>query len=673
MANSSEHKYEMTMSLNVLNHLGIGLYSNVPAVLSEAIANAWDADASHVDINMDVPNGIITIQDDGHGMSVTDANQKYLAVGYERRVSGGATSPKGRSVMGRKGIGKLSLFSIANTVEVHSVKDGVCHGFRMNIDDIRTRASDTSSGVYHPEPVDVASSDLDSGTRIILTDMKRRLNRTGRALRRRLARRFSVIGERHGFEIILDEAPVTIKDRGYHDKLQYIWTFGDKGDEIASIVENIEYRNQLPNTVELEDANYTIDGWIGTARKPGDLKEQETGESINGIIIMVRNKLAQENILDEFGDENLYSEYVIGEIHADFLDQDDKDDIATSSRQRLIEEDPRYQSLKRALERSLRIVQNEWRNRRNQVGLASATNIIPQIQTWYSSLNPDHKRAAERLFGKINQLKIESDYELGQLFISGILAFESFKLRNLLSRLDEVSPGNLGVLRDVFIQLDDLEATAYYQITKDRLEVISKFDNLVEDDEIEKMLQEHLYNHLWLLDPSWERATKTAYMERQIRTALDGVDVDLTEEERNSRLDIGYTTNGKKHVIIELKRSSRLLSTAELNVQIEKYYGAASKVLQQTGRSSEPIEFICVIGRPLRDWSNPDGERMSRNTLDGLNARVVMYKELIENASKAYYDYTERNIEAGRIHELIKSIESEYVQALRPEDAASVP
>jgi len=33
----------MTIDLNVLNHLGIKLYSSIPAVLSEAVANAWDA------------------------------------------------------------------------------------------------------------------------------------------------------------------------------------------------------------------------------------------------------------------------------------------------------------------------------------------------------------------------------------------------------------------------------------------------------------------------------------------------------------------------------------------------------------------------------------------------------------------------------------------------------
>ena len=47
-----ETKYEMSLSLNVLNHLGLNLYSNVPAVLSEAVANAWDADAEHVDVDI---------------------------------------------------------------------------------------------------------------------------------------------------------------------------------------------------------------------------------------------------------------------------------------------------------------------------------------------------------------------------------------------------------------------------------------------------------------------------------------------------------------------------------------------------------------------------------------------------------------------------------------------
>jgi hypothetical protein len=42
--------YRMTVDLNVLDHLGINLYSNIAAVLTEAVANAWDADAVNVEI-----------------------------------------------------------------------------------------------------------------------------------------------------------------------------------------------------------------------------------------------------------------------------------------------------------------------------------------------------------------------------------------------------------------------------------------------------------------------------------------------------------------------------------------------------------------------------------------------------------------------------------------------
>ena len=81
------HRYAMTLSLNVLRHLGFGLYSNIAAVLSEVVANAWDADAENVRVSIDATDGHVTIEDDGHGMTVEDANQKYLTVGYERRHS----------------------------------------------------------------------------------------------------------------------------------------------------------------------------------------------------------------------------------------------------------------------------------------------------------------------------------------------------------------------------------------------------------------------------------------------------------------------------------------------------------------------------------------------------------------------------------------------------------
>ena len=668
MSDDGERKYRMTLSLSVLKHLGFGLYSNVPAVLSEAVANAWDADARNVSIEIDADpwSGKITIQDDGHGMTVADANERYLHVGYERRkAANGARTPSlDRPVMGRKGIGKLSLFSIARTVEIHSVRESERHGFRMDAGRIEEAIKDGDGGEYFPDPVSSEDVDLEVGTRIILTNMKRQLHRSSKPLRRRLARRFSIIGPKHGFEIELDGRPITIEDREYHDKVQYIWTFGNRGSEFASVASNLERHSPRQGMIEVDGETFKVDGWIGTAAEAGQLKDQDTKESINKIVIMVRDKLAQEDILEDFGEGGVYSKYIMGEIHANFLDLDHREDIATTSRQRIIEDDPRYEALRAKLLEYVKDIQSEWTDLRNAGGRDVAMEF-PQIKEWYRNLSSDHKKSAERLFGKINRLPIDDPSQRRQLFISGILAFESLRLRSLLYRLDEVSVENLGVLEEVFHQLDDLEASAYYQIAKDRLEVIGKLTSLTDDNAKERAMQEHLYKHLWLLDPSWERATHTERMETRIHRALDGAYDTLTDEQKDARLDIYYTTTGNKHVIIELKRAARILDTSDLHGQISKYRGSAKNVLQDLGKANEPLEFICVIGRRLRDWDDrPDGETESRQSLDALNAHVVMYDELIQNALEAYQDYVDRRDEVGRVYDLVTAISSEDVQAI---------
>ena len=662
---TGEHRYGMTLSLNILRHLGFGLYSNIAAVLSEVVANSWDADAEQVGISIDVDGSKIIIQDDGHGMTVEDANQKYLVVGYERRKTGGRTPRFDRPVMGRKGIGKLSLFSIARTVEVHSVRNGDKHGFIMDSGDIEKKIKEGREVQYHPRPVDPEGIDLDCGTRIVLTNMKRQLQWTGKALRRRLARRFTIIGPQHHFEMELDGQPVTIEDRDYQDKLQYIWTFGEVGLQNRDTARNLEHSEERSCGIA-DHPGLAVDGWIGTAFKAGQLRDSDTSESINKIVVMARRKLAQEDILEEFGEGGLYSKYIFGEIHADFLDLDDHEDIATTSRQRLIEEDPRYQALRTKLLAELKYIQGRWTELRNLQGTEQAF-AFPQIKEWFGELDPDQGKAAERLFGRINQLLIDDENQKRQLFVSGVLAFESLKLRNMLHRLDEVSTENLEALNQVFIQLDDLEASAYYQIAKDRLEVIRKLTGLVDDNAKERALQEHLYKHLWLLDPSWERATHTERMEQRIQTALQGVYDSLTEEQQAARLDIYYSTTGNKHVIIELKRAARVLGTTDLHGQISLYYSAAEKVLADTGRSSEPLEMVCVVGKRLKDWDeSPTGEERSRESLRALNARLVSYDELIDNALRAYQDYVDRGQEAGRVYRLIQEISEQDVDAIRP-------
>ena len=136
--------------------------------LTEAVDTAWDADAEKVDIRIDPDGKWIEIADDGMGMSVADMNDKYLRVGYRRReeVSGRVT-PKGRPVMGRKGLGKLSLFSIADTIEVHSAKDGGAHGLRMTVSGIHDSVRDQKP-FYSPARLAAGEVTVLTATQLII-------------------------------------------------------------------------------------------------------------------------------------------------------------------------------------------------------------------------------------------------------------------------------------------------------------------------------------------------------------------------------------------------------------------------------------------------------------------------------------------------------------------------
>ncbi len=181
-ASVGDEIYTLTIDLNVLEHLGINLYSNVPAVLTEVVANAWDANATEVEIDVDSGLQYISIRDNGFGMTVSDINNKFLRVGYKKRAGDVDLTPAPfyRPVMGRKGVGKLAPFSIAETIEVYSTCDGVKSALSMNVDAIKLAASDRDESgnpkdpeIYHPKPIAPKFCPDVNGTVIRLYDLKK--------------------------------------------------------------------------------------------------------------------------------------------------------------------------------------------------------------------------------------------------------------------------------------------------------------------------------------------------------------------------------------------------------------------------------------------------------------------------------------------------------------------
>lgn len=604
-------EYKMALDLGTLRHLGIGLYSNVPDALSEAVANAWDADASRVSIS--TSGDRIVIEDDGCGMTVADANKKYLRVGYERRKEEGGKTPKGRPVMGRKGIGKLSLFSVADNVMIHSVRGDERHGFAMRVGDIED--SIKRNEPYFSEPIG-AAPDLEAGTRVTLSGLKSAVY--GVPLKMRLARRFGIIGEIDGFEVAVNGDGIGVEDRGYYENLQYVWNFGGGGKYDAGASRGGPQKFSEEIRVKLDGGDVPLDGWIGTVHRPGQLRDADTGDNMNRVAVMVRGKVVQEDMLGDLARGGVHSGYIVGEICADFLDADDEEDIVTTGRQRIKEDAPRYEALAEAVQRALGVIEQKWNGLRGEEGLRRA-RVVPEIDKWYEALGLDHKRMAKSLFGGINRMPIDDDGDRRRLLIGGILAFESLRLRDVLDRLSRVGAGGtegLDTLRDMFLQLDDLDASAYYQTAKSRLGVIGKLVDIADGDGLERVVQRHLFDHLWLLDPSWERAAGTEYMETEVNRALDAAAAG--EGDQRGRLDIKYRTAAGKHIVIELKRPGVRVETGGLVTQISKYERAVRRALDKAGRGDEPVEFVCVVGEDPVDWGDPGGRDMSEKVACGI-------------------------------------------------------
>lgn len=647
--------YRMTVDLNVLEHLGINLYSNIAAVLTEVVANAWDADAELVDITIDQESNRIEITDDGVGMSIDDMNTKYLRVGYRRREEDnlyGKHTAKGRQVMGRKGLGKLSLFSIAQTIELQSAKDGVAHGLRMRVSDIKESVRKQEPH-YTPTPLAEKNISISNGTKIVLNDIKRqRLGPGTTALRTRLARRFSVIGESTGFAVTIDDAPVTPADRGDLPTAQFLWTFGTFTPDSESAPALLEHES-LPNSLPGWNKEWHINGWIGTAKLPKQL-DSDTAGNLNSIVVFARGRLIHENILDKVNDGRLYTKYLTGQIEANFLDTDDKPDIATSDRQRLQEDDPRYTQLTPFLRSSLTKVESRWLEWRRKHEVKQAQLTSPAITDWLDTLPRGYRNSAEILIARLSAIPIDKDDDRKLLYRHGILAFERMRLtgyaHELVTHISDVDK-----LLELLADRDSLEAALYRDIVKSRLEAIKDFQGIVDEDLKEDVLKRYLFDHLWLLDPAWERATSSELMESRLKEVGVFTD-DMTEKQKLGRVDIAYRTNAGKHIIVELKRSRRKVKLIDLQEQGQNYVDKLKGILLGQEQSSPDIEVVFVLGKPVDDErDNPDRVKASMMAVSP-GSRIVHYDSLIQGALDAYSEYLEKSKELDRLEAIVNRI-----------------
>lgn len=93
--------------------------------LAELMKNSYDADADwiHVEFVTNSENPYILICDDGYGMNEDEITGKWLVLGTDsKKDKKGKTTPKGRLIMGEKGIGRLAAAQLGQQMWMFTKK-----------------------------------------------------------------------------------------------------------------------------------------------------------------------------------------------------------------------------------------------------------------------------------------------------------------------------------------------------------------------------------------------------------------------------------------------------------------------------------------------------------------------------------------------------------------------
>ncbi len=361
-----QQELKMTFDPNTIEHLGVRMYSTLPPVLAELIANSYDADAENIKLNLkdDTADKEITIEDDGLGMSFDDINNKFLRIGRNRRDDGDdPASAKGRKAIGKKGLGKLSFFGISHEIEIATKKDGKLNVFIMRWEDIKGADKE-----YTPVIVkkDETCGAAEHGTTITLRKLQRDSNFLPEDIATSLSKIFIIDAS---FKITLQHnlgAPIEVtNERKYADLDKEI-----EWDVPADIGMESDYARKAQVT-----------GHLIATEKPISPKT-----NMRGVVLFSRNKLVNQAEYFSDSESSHFFSYLTGWLEVDFID-DLAEDVIETNRQSLIWDHPEMAELRTYLQSVIRWLERDWRNKRaakREAKLSETTGV--NIPEWFSKL-----------------------------------------------------------------------------------------------------------------------------------------------------------------------------------------------------------------------------------------------------------------------------------------------
>ena len=605
----------------VIEHLGIQMYQSPVNAIAELVANAWDADATSVEIEL--PETItdsevtFTIHDDGVGMDFDECQDFYLAVGRNRR--GGENEGRtagGRPVLGRKGIGKFAGFGIARLVTVETVSraTGERTVFRLDLDAL-TADDEPSTSRKEIDVIDYAPPDDDRkdqhGTSITLSKLTIHRAPSEKQFRISMARRFLLHQGQADFRVSVQGEPLP------------------QSYDVAGF--EYQFPKDLPEPIE--GVEIDEDGW-GVEVVDGNKirwrllfrKDTIDEEELKGVAVFAGGKLAQRPFLFNLtggltGQHG--AEYLAGQVVADFIDRLPADLIATERQRVNWERDETAPLLdwgQSRLRRAFRVwakLRGEEKTRRLEkrlVGFSDRLALLPKHE----------RRTVKRALTSLGGIPTLSSTQFDDLGRAVLGAWEQGRLTELIAEIADSEDLNESALLDVLMEARVLTALQTVEVVRTKLEAIQGLRKRIAEKELENAVRDFIAKNPWLISPEWETFKKESGLRQIIEKAAEGAD--LSTDVYRGRVDLTMAS-GRHLLVLEFVRPGLAVDWDHLS-RFERYVRSIrSGVAIATGTRFQQVTGYIVADRLDQEPAFADKIRaMEREDMYALDWHALLDK-----------------------------------------------
>ncbi|HEJ1050083.1 TPA: ATP-binding protein [Morganella morganii] len=650
-----ENKLFLNFHGRIIDHLGIQMYQSPTAAIAEMVSNAWDADATNINITLPTrENYTITIQDNGIGMTLAECQNKFLTVGYDKRQNNAKALSRDlhRPLMGRKGIGKFAGFGIASIIKVTTVsKDtGEKTSFKLDIDKIRDSSNNdyintsqlTIDIIERIEPNEEFKSI--HGTTIELSGLKIQRLISADFFATSMARRFSVNTSAAEFHVRVNDKIIPTENFLVQSEMSFPKDYkeSEKPDGLLG-TDNDGWGTEMIGEYQIK--------W-----RVFFLKETIKEDGLQGISIFSHGKLSQKpfmfNLTGGLPSQN-GPEYMTGAVLADYLDEFDEDVISTE-RQRLNWDHHHLATLEEWGKSRIRSLLRIWKDRRAEEKTKLIEDKVSDFSSRLEKLAPSEKKTimtALKKLASINQISAEQFKELGNSILT---AWEGGRLKELIRQVADVPDMDSEKLLSMLIEANTIQALHTAESVKAKLDTIIGLESRIKNRELENAVRDYIANHPWLISPKWETFAKERNVSDIASEAAKDSGLDK-DNDFNGRVDL-VLASGEHLLILEFMRPGLTIDSNHL-VRFETYVDTFRSHLE----SSTASRFNTATGYLVADnitKKNPAFlKKVHKLKEDGLE--TLTWRDLLSEAKRQWQEFLDHLVERApddkRIHALINS------------------